>query len=285
MYKRQHAASRAAALGGAAASSAGSAQLARGALLGAAAALVAVLLEWLAEPLDDALAGGDGEGGDALGGGGRGASDAARDAAALGGALDFALACAAHPLPSAAEAAGDGCASLATALPPRAPEPPWRARFFSAAAASAIARASLAQLRRGAAEDVDDVAQYRARCAGPLLSTLSAELGAARWLGALAATLRPAAAADLEAAEAALFAGACTSARCGRGAAGADAEAVARAAAELVAVVAHLEVAARTGGGGHPLAAAVAERAAQCRAAIEACGSSIRVLSPPRGPQ
>ena len=35
-------------------------------------------------------------------------------------------------------------AAPATALPPRAPEPPWRARFFSAAAASAIARASLA---------------------------------------------------------------------------------------------------------------------------------------------
>ena len=105
------------------------------------------------------------------------------------------------------------------------------ARFFFGGRLLAARRP---RLRRGAAEGVGDVAQYRARCAGPLLSTLGAGLGAARWLGARgdARPRRP----RTSGREAALFAGACTSARC---AAARRADARGGGGGRLVAVVAH----------------------------------------------
>ena len=129
-------------------------------------------------------------------------------------AINALLACSDHPLSVAAEVAAEGWLCLLAALPPAAAGEAQlrRAQLFSDVVRRTLLRSSHAQLRSGTGEDKEDLEQWRARSAAPLLAACSEALGAANWWPALLATIRSTA--DVEALEVALFCAACTSPRC-----------------------------------------------------------------------
>ena len=179
-----------------------------------------------------------------------------------------------HPLPVAAEVAAEGWINLGAVWPASNRQPvggppggDWRKALWLHVAQRTIARASLAQRRQGTGEDVDDVLAWRERCATPLLSTCSEQLGASAWLATLLPSLRAAvhsSPSDLEGLEALLYAAACTSPRCGTPA---DANDPLRAASAEVASIAaevHAFYEASPPAASDALSSAVASQAAAC---------------------
>ena len=281
------------------------------------AALGALLLDLLAEPIVEALdagavlvagAGGGGAVG-AMGGEAAGVVSVVAAAAAgcegggeegelIAALLSFLLACSSHPVAAVAEAAADGWRDFVSALP-SAPAGggggggggEWRGALLSRVVGATLPRLSRAQLRRGCGDDDDDLADFRERSGAPLLAALSEGLGETRWLAPLAGVLRttlPGAGAgggadggggalpleQLEQIEVALFAGACTSARCcGAGAGGPGGGPGGGGGGggllqEVQQLAARFEEAGRQAQASSPLAAHVAESAVACREAL-----------------
>lgn len=176
-------------------------------------AIASLLLEATAESLDEAIASA------AL----PTCDEATRSAARhVRSAIELLLACTSHCRAGPSEVAAEGWLYFAATQPMPVAEESWVRGLFVVVAHRTALRCSRAQLRQGTGDDDEDLEQWRARSAQPLLTACSELLGIESWLGPLAGAMGEAtattagASVDLETLEALLFAVSCTSPRCVR---------------------------------------------------------------------